>query len=162
KSVSITPTSANVNVAQQLIVTAVVTLTDSSTSTNTTVTWEVNGTTSNTSCGSIAASTTNQLQGIYTAPSTVPSSSCGVSGGTLGQVAITAVATQSNTSNSSSGGIVTSNTAIVTVGTALGLAVRPPSAAVPAGGSQQFSVLLNGVAGGASWSLSSTSGGNLG
>jgi len=101
KSVSITPTSANVNVAQQLIVTAVVTLTDSSTSTNTTVTWEVNGTTSNTSCGSIAASTTNQLQGIYTAPSTVPSSSCGVSGGTLGQVAITAVATQSNTSNSS-------------------------------------------------------------
>jgi len=80
----------------------------------------------------------------------------------LGQVAITAVATQSDTSNVSSGGSVTSNTAIVTVGTALGLAVSPPSAAVPAGGSQQFSVLLNGVAGGASWSLSSASGGNLG
>jgi hypothetical protein len=157
KSIAISPTSATVNIAQQVTFTAVVTLTDSTVSTTTTVTWEVNGSTSDTGCGSIAASPDDQLEGIYTAPAAVPSATCGVTGGTLGQVAITAVTTQTGTSSSSSSsstsGTVTSNTAVVTVGVVLGLTVSPVSAAVPAGGSQQFSALLNGLASGASWTL---------
>ena len=168
KSVAISPTSASVNLAQQITFTAVVTLNNSSTSTTTTVTWEVNGSTSDSGCGTIAASPDDQLEGIYTAPAVEPSGSCGVTGGTLGQVAVTAVTTQTGTSttasssSSSTNGIVTSNTAIVTVGTVVGLAVSPPSAAVPAGGTQQFSAILNGLAAGATWTLSSSSGGNLG
>lgn len=165
KTIAITPTSASVNLGQQVTFTAVVTLNDSTTSTTTTVTWEVNGSTSDNGCGTIAASPDDQLEGIYTAPAVVPSSSCGVTGGTLGQVAITAVTTQtgtSTTSSSSTSGTVTSNTATVTVGAVLGLTVSPPTAGVPAGGSQQFSAILNGLAAGASWTLTSTSGGNLG
>jgi len=154
KSVTITPSSATVNVNQQVTFTAVVTLTDSTVSTTTTVTWEINGSTSDTGCGSIASSPNDQLEGIYTAPVAVPSGSCGITGGSLGQVAVTAVATQtSSSSSSSSSGTVTSNMAVVTVGVVLGLSVSPVSAAVPAGGSQQFSAILNGLAGGASWTL---------
>jgi hypothetical protein len=166
KSVTVSPASASVNIDAETTLTATVTLTNSSTSTTTTVTWEVNGVAGgNAQCGTISASPSNQLEGIYTAPGAVPSSSCGVTGGKLGEVAVTAVASQTNSSSSSSSsssGTVISNTAILTVGTVLGLTVSPPSAAVPAGGSQQFSAILNGVAGGASWSLSSSSGGNLG
>ncbi len=163
-SVSISPTSTSVNVAGQADFTAVVTLHNSTTSTTTTISWQVDGVPSgNSTCGTIAPSPTDQLEGIYTAPAAVPSSSCGVTGGTLGQVAVTAVATQSTCSSSSSSACeVTSNTAVVTVGGIIGLSVSPASAAVPAGGSQQFTALLNGVASGASWSLSSASGGNLG
>jgi hypothetical protein len=167
KSVAISPTSTSVNLDQQVTFNAVVTLNNSSTSTTTTVTWEVNGSTSDTGCGTIAPSPDDQLEGVYTAPAVVPSGSCGVTGGTLGQVAIIAVTSQTGTSSSASStsstsGTLTSNTAIVTVGTVLGLTVSPPSAGVPAGGTQQFSAILNGLAAGASWSLSSTLGGNLG
>lgn len=161
KSVSITPATASVNINEQVDFTAVVTLNNSTTSTTTTVTWEINGSTTNTACGTITPSPTDQLVGIYTAPPTVPTVTCG-SGLQLGQVAITAVASQATTSGSSTTGTVTSNTAVVTVGVVLGLAVSPPSASVPAGGSQQFSALLNGSPVGASWTLSSSSGGNLG
>lgn len=148
KSIAITPTSTSVNVYQQVAFIAVVTLSNSKVSTTTTVTWEVNGTTSDTGCGTIAASSSDQLEGIYTAPAAVPSGSCGVTGGTVGQVAITAVATQTDSS-----GTVTSNTAVVTVGVKLGLSVSPLSAAVPAGGSQPFTAVLNGLPTSASWTL---------
>jgi hypothetical protein len=161
KTVAITPTSASVSIAGQTQFTAVVTLVNSTTSTTTTVTWDVDGVAGgNASCGTIAPLSTDQLVGVYTAPATVPTSSCG-SALQLGQVAITATASQTTTTSSS--GLVTSNTAIVTIGVVLGLSVSPPSAAVPAGGTQQFSALLNGVASGATWSLTSSSeGGNLG
>jgi len=164
RSVAITPTSAPVSIGAQTQFTAIVTLTDSTVSTTTTVTWDVNGTAGgNAQCGTIAPLASDQLVGVYTAPQFVPTTSCGA-GLQLGQVAITAVASQttSSTSSSSSTGTITSNIAVVTIGVVLGLAVTPPSAAVPAGGNQQFSALLNGVASGASWSLSSSSGGNLG
>jgi len=162
RSVAVTPASTSVSIGGQAQFTAVVTLTDSTVSTTTTVTWDVNGVAGgNAQCGTIAPLGTDQLVGVYTAPQSVPASSCGT-GLQLGQVAITAVASQTTTSSSSSTGTITSNIAVVTIGVVLGLAVTPPSAAVPAGGSQQFSALLNGVASGASWSLSSSSGGNLG
>ena len=166
KSVAITPTSESVSIGGQAQFTAVVTLTDSTVSTTTTVSWNVDGVAGgNAQCGTIEPLGTDQLVGVYTAPPTVPAISCGA-GLSLGEVAITAVASQSTTSTSSSSsstvGTVTSNTAVATIGVVLGLSVSPPSAAVPAGGTQQFSALLNGVASGATWSLSSGSGGNLG
>ena len=162
KSVAITPASAPVSIGGQAEFTAVVTLTDSTLSTTTTVTWDVDSMAGgNAQCGTITPLASDQLVGVYTAPQSVPGSSCGA-GLQLGQVAITAVVSQTTSSSSSSTGTITSNIAVVTIGVVLGLAVTPPSAAVPAGGSQQFSALLNGVASGASWSLSSTSGGNLG
>jgi len=161
-SVAITPTSESVSIGAQAQFTAVVTLTDSSVSTTTTVSWEVNGVVGgNTQCGTIAALATDQLVGVYTAPQSVPTSSCGTAL-QLGQIAITAVATGTTASSSSSTGTVTSNTAVVTIGVVLGLTVSPSTVAVPAGGTQKFLALLNGVASGASWSLSSTSTGNLG
>jgi hypothetical protein len=163
KSVAITPASASVSISGQSQFTAVVTLNNSTVSSTTTVTWEVDAVAGgNSTCGTIEPLATDQLVGVYTAPTAVPTTSCGT-GLQLGQVAITAVASQTaGSSSSSTTGTVTSNTSIVTIGVVLGLSVSPPSAAVPAGGTQQFSALLNGVASGASWSLSSSSTGNLG
>lgn len=161
-SVSISAASTTVPVNGQDNITATVNLTNSSTSTTTTVSWEVNGVAGGSAaCGTIAPSSTDQLVGIYTAPPTVPTSSCG-STAQLGEVAVTAVASQ--TSSSSSTGSVTSNTVILTIGSGLGLSLSPSSVIVPAGGNSQFSALLNGVSTAASWTLSSTSGeaGNLG
>jgi hypothetical protein len=94
----------------------------------------------------------------------VPTASCGITGGQLGEVAITAVGSQTNSSSTT--GTVTSNTATVTVGVQLGLTISPVSANVPAGGTQQFGAELNGVPAGVNWSLSSSSasasGANLG
>jgi len=166
KSVAITPTSESVSIGGQAQFTAVVTLNNSTVSSTTTVTWEVDGVAGgNSACGTITALATDQLVGVYTAPASVPTTTCG-SGLQLGEVAITAVASptgSSTPSTSSTPGTVTSNIATVTIGVVLGLTVSPPSASVPAGGTQQFSALLNGVASGASWSLSATTaGGNLG
>jgi len=164
KSVAITPTSVTVPINTQADFTATVTLTDSTTSSTTTVTWEVNGVSGgNSTVGTIVPSTTDELVGIYTAPSAVPTTSSG-SGEQVGQVNITAVATQGTSSSTSSSGTVTSNTAIVTVSVGLGLSVSPTSAIVPAGGTSQFTAILNSVQTAASWALSSTSGsgGNLG
>jgi hypothetical protein len=161
-SITITASAASTPVNGQITFTAVVKLSDSSTSTTTTVSWEVDGVAGgNPGCGSIAPFSTDQLQATYEAPGTVPTSSCG-STTQLGQVAVTAVATQTGTSGSSNNGSVTSNTVIVTVGSGLGLSVTPPSANVPAGGTAQFTALLNGVPTAAAWTLSSTSGGGGG
>lgn len=163
-SVNITPTAATVPINTEADFTATVNLTNSSVSTTTTVTWEVNGIAGgNSTVGTIVPSTTDQLVGVYTAPAAVPTTSSG-SGEQVGQVNITAVAQQTTSSSSSSSGTVTSNTAIVTVSVGLGLSVTPGSEIVPAGGNQQFTAILNGVQTAASWALSSTAGtgGDLG
>jgi hypothetical protein len=131
----------------QTTFTAVVNLANSTVSTSTTVTWEVNGVSGGDlgTIGSIEPSPDNQLEGIYTAPGSVPSQT--ISGVTqVGQVAITAVTTQTTTTKGqSTTGTVTSNTAIVTVGSGAGLTVSPTTPTVPAGATQQFTALLNGL-----------------
>jgi len=150
QKVTISASTSSVPITGQSTLTAVVTLNNSKTSTTTTVTWEVNGIANgSSSCGTITPSTDDQLVATYTAPNFVPNTTCG-SGLQLGQVAITAVASQSTSSTT---GTVTSNILDITITFTLGLAVSPPSASVPAGGTQQFTALLNGVATGASWTL---------
>ena len=162
KTVQITASTTTTPVNGTITFTAQVNLNNSSTSTTTTVSWQVNAMAGGDSeCGTIAPFSTDQLQATYEAPGTVPTSSCG-STTQLGQVAVTAVATQTDTSGSSNTGSVTSNTVIVTVGSGLGLSVTPLSSNVPAGGTAQFTALLNGVPTAAAWTLSSTSGGDGG
>ncbi len=161
RSVAITPTSITVPLNTSTDFTAVVTLDNSSTSTTTTVTWEVNGISGgNSTVGTIVPSTTDALVGVYTAPEQVPTTSSG-NGEQVGQVNITAV-TQQNTTNTSGAGTVTSNTAIVTVGSGTGLVLTPSSANVPAGGSFQFSATYNNLPTAATWTATSSSGGNIG
>jgi hypothetical protein len=156
KSISITPTAANVQVNTTINLTAMVTLSTSTGSTDTAVTWQVNGIAGGSSAvGTIVTSTTDEQVGVYTAPSVTPVDN-------NGQVMITATAPQdpSNTTNTT---IITSNTSIITVGVGQGLAVSPATATVPAGGTFQFSALLNSIAdANARWSVSSTSAGNIG
>lgn len=153
KSVSITPTSvSSLPVNQTAEFTATVTLDNSSVSTSTTVTWEVNGAAGGSSTvGTITASSVDQNVGVYTAPSVVPSPAT---------VNITAVVQPTSSSSSSSTtATVTSNTATVTIGIGLGLAITPTGATVQAGKSQQFTALLNSVQDpAATWSISSGSG----
>ena len=156
-SISISPTTATVPVNTTSQFVATVKLSNSSTTTNTTVTWEVNGVAGGTSStGTIAPSTTDVQVGIYTAPSVAP-------GGTdNGMVDVTAVATQLG-STSTTPETITSNTAVVTVGAGTGLAITPSTTTVPAGGSHQFTATLNSVADpNATWAISSASGGDIG
>jgi hypothetical protein len=163
-SISITPTAITVGINEQVDFTATVTLVNSTVSTNTAVTWQVNGTTGgNSTVGTIAASTTDADVGVYTAPAVVPTTTTsGVT--TNGQVTVTAIITQSSTSSSSSSSTtITSNTAIVTIGPGTGLAVSPTQATVPADGTFQFTATLNNVTDtGAQWSVSSSNGGDIG
>ena len=157
-SVSITPTAVTVPVNTTTQFVATVNLSNSTTTTNTTVTWQVNGVAGgNATTGTIAPSTTDVQVGIYTAPAVAP-------GGTNnGQVDVTAVATQIDTSSGSTTTTVTSNTAVVTIGAGTGLAVTPTSTTVPAGGSHLFTATLNDVADpNATWSISSQNGGDIG
>jgi hypothetical protein len=164
-SVSITPAGTaaapiSVSINQTANFTAAVNLTDGTTSTSTTVTWEVNGVAGGSATtGTIVASTTNAQMGIYTAPSVVPSTN-------NGQVNITAVAPKNPGPASAMGSstdTVTSNTSVVQIGAGLALAVTPQMAIVPAGGTSQFSARLNGLADpNATWSASSSNGGDVG
>ncbi len=157
-SVSITPTTATVPVNTTTQFVATVNLSNSSTTTNTTVTWEVNGVAGgNSTTGTIAPSTTDVQVGIYTAPAVAP-------GGTdNGMVDVTAVATQLDSSTGMTTTTVTSNTAVVTVGAGTGLAITPTTTTVPAGGSHQFTATLNSVADpNATWTISSSNGGDIG
>lgn len=158
-SVAITPSSITVPINTQTDFTAVVKLNNSSTSTTTTLTWEVNGTAGGSSTlGTIVPSTVDAEVGVYTAPAAVPSTGTSV----VGQVSITAVA-QQNTSSTTSTTTVTSNTATVTIGVGTGLAVTPTTAIVPAGASHQFAALLNNAADpAATWTVSSSGGGDPG
>lgn len=158
-SVAIDPTAITVPINTQTDFTAVVKLNDSSTSTTTTITWEVNGTAGGSSTlGTIVPSTIDSEVGVYTAPAAVPST------GTtqVGQVSITAVA-QQDTSSTTSTKTVTSNTAVVTIGVGSGLTVTPTTAIVPAGAGHQFSALLNNAADpAATWTVTSSGGGDAG
>ncbi len=170
-SVSITPSTATVNLGAQTDFTAVVNLSNTTTTTSvsTAVTWEVNGIVGgNSSIGTIISSTTDNQVGVYTAPAVVPSTN-------NGQVNITAVAQQTSTtstttsttttstSTTSNGTTVTSNTAVVTIGAAAGYSTSPSVSTVPAGGTVQFSSALNGVTdGNTTWTVSSGGGGNPG
>ncbi|MGH9747055.1 MAG: beta strand repeat-containing protein [Candidatus Acidiferrales bacterium] len=154
KSVTISPTAATVPVNTTTQFTAVVNLTDSTTTTNTAVTWQVNGVAGGSATtGTIAPSTIDVQVGIYTAPAVAP-------GGTdNGQVDITAVATQTTTSTTTTPVLITSNTAVVTVGAGEGLAVSPLTTTVPAGGSRLFAATLNSVADpNATWSIAPSNG----
>ncbi len=158
-SVTIDPTAITVPINTQTDFTAVVKLNNSSTSTTTTITWEVNGTAGGSSTlGTIVPSTVDAEVGVYAAPAAVPST--GTS--TVGQVSITAVA-QQNTSSTTSTQMVTSNTATVTIGVGAGLSVTPTTAIVPAGAGHQFSALLNNAADpAATWTVTSSGGGDAG
>ena len=162
-AVSITPTSGSVSVNQQLEFLANVTVSGSTSSnpvtTNTTVTWSVNNIVGgNSTLGTIVNDPNDAQAGVYTAPSTVPSTNSG-------QVSITASA-QRNPNGSASGGAntpVTSNAASLTITPGLGLLIGNTTSTVFAGGSWQFNATFNGVADvNATWAISSTNGGNIG
>ncbi|MGA8872810.1 MAG: hypothetical protein WB460_16810 [Candidatus Acidiferrales bacterium] len=161
-SVAITPTTATVPLNGTTEFTAVVNLTNSSTSTSTStvVTWEVNGVAGgSTATGTIVSSTTDEQVGVYTAPGVVPSSN-------NGNVNITAVAPQNpnSTTSTTSSATVTSNTAVVKIGAGGGLVITEQTTLpVPAGTSRQFAATLNGLNDpNATWTVSSTNGGDVG
>lgn len=160
-SVAITPTSANVGINGTTEFTATVNLTNSSTSTSTStvVTWEVNGVAGgSTATGTIVPLSTDEQVGVYTAPGAVPSTN-------NGQVNITAVAPQNpnSTTSTTSSATVTSNTAVVTIGVGEGLAITELTTSVPAGATHQYAATLNGLNDpNATWSVSSTNGGDIG
>jgi hypothetical protein len=149
QSVKITPATQTVGVNEQFFpFTALVTLTDSTTSSTATVTWEVNGVAGGdlATIGSIVASADDPLEATYTAPPAVPTTS--IAGVTeLGQVSVTAVATQTvtNSKSTTTSPSVTSNTAIVTVGAGQGLTISPLTPTVAANQVQPFTALLNGL-----------------
>jgi hypothetical protein len=160
-SVAITPTSANVPINGTAEFTATVNLTNSSTlsSTSTVVTWEVNGVAGgSTATGTIVASTTDLQVGVYTAPGIVPSTN-------NGEVNITAVAPQNpnSTTTTTTSATITSNTAVITIGVGEGLAITELTTSVPSGATHQFAATLNGLSDpNATWSVSSTNGGDIG
>ena len=158
-SVTIDPTAITVPINTQAQFTAVVKLDNSSTSTTTTLTWEVNGTAGGSATlGTIVPSSIDSQVGVYTAPAAVPSTGTSQ----VGQVSITAVA-QQDTSSTTSTKTVTSNTAVVTIGVGSGLTVTPTTAIVPAGAGHQFSALLNNAADpAATWTVTSSGGGDAG
>jgi len=159
-SVTITPTTATVQINETTQFNATVNLSSgsSATSTSTAVTWEVNGVAGGSATtGTIVADSADVQVGIYTAPHVVPSTN-------NGQVTIAAVAPQDpNSTTTTTGPTVTSNTATVTIGLGQGLAITTTSATVAAGGGFQFGATLNGLVDlNATWSVSSANGGNLG
>ncbi len=158
-SVTISPASATVQINEQAEFTAQVALanTTDTSSTTTIVTWYVNGVAGGSaSTGTIQTSTLDQLVGVYTAPSVVPETNSG-------QINVTATTPQvpGSTTNVN---LITSNTAIATVGIGTGLSVSPLTATVFAGQTVPFAAILNNVATtqGIAWSVSSTAGGNIG
>jgi hypothetical protein len=133
---------------------ATVTLSDSTITTNTAVTWQVNGTDGgNATVGTIVPSTTDVNVGVYTAPGVVPTTN-------NGEVMITAIITQSATCGSTATATITSNIVTITIGAGAGLAVTPTQETVRAGASFQFQALLNSVVdSSATWTVSPTTGG---
>ena len=151
-SVMISPTSGTADLNTEFDLTADVHLSNNNDSTSTAVTWQVNGIGGgNLTVGTITNSPSDSQIGIYTAPKIAPTNN-------NGQVMITATAPQvpSSTTNTN---VVTSNTAIITVGAGLGLTIMPTTRTVGAGGAFQFSAFLNSVAdANAIWTVSSTTG----
>lgn len=152
RSVSIAPATVTVPINGNAQFTATITLDNSTISTTTTVTWQVNGVAGgNSTYGTIVPSSVDSEVGIYTAPAAEPPSGQ--------EVPITAVVQQTTSSSSTTPPTVTSNTAYVTVGSGLGLSITPRGATVAAGGSQTFGAFLNGLPdSAATWSVTSASG----
>ena len=101
---------------------------------NSTITWSVSGSAN----GSVKANGSGQ--GVYTAPSSVPSPA---------EIAVTAT----------SGGF--SATAVVTVTAAQGVEVSPSAASIAAGSQQMFAAMVNGAAAtGVTWQVNGTAGGD--
>jgi hypothetical protein len=154
-AITITATATTVPLGGQTDFNATVTLANSTITTNTTVTWQVNGVSGgNAQIGTITPSTTDVDVGIYTAPAVAPSTN----------VNVTAIITQSTSSTSTATTTITSNTISLTIGAGTGLTLTPTGATVPAGGTHQFTAEVNNVvdSSGVSWSVSSTDGGNIG
>lgn len=152
-AISITgPTT--VGLGDQITFAATVTLANSTITTNTTVTWQVNGVTGGSSTtGTIASSSTAQNQGIYTAPQKVPGTN----------INITAIITETPNANSTSTTTITSNSIEVNIGSGAGLTIAPTAARVNAGATFQFTAEFNSVVdANATWSVSSANGGNVG
>jgi hypothetical protein len=134
---------------------ATVTLANSTITTNTAVTWQVNGATGgNSTTGTIVASSTAQNQGVYTAPLKVPSTT----------IDITAIIVETPNTNSTNTTTITSNTFQVSIGSGTGLlSITPTQATVPAGGTRQFTADFNSVLDtNVTWSVSSANGGEVG
>lgn len=135
-SIVISPTSATLSPGASQDFSAQVTLANSQITTNTNVTWQVNGTNGGTAAtGTIVASTVDANVGVYTAPAHVPSTN----------INITAVIVENSSSSSTSTTTITSNEATVSFGGVAGLSITPMQATVGAGGFQQFEANLDGV-----------------
>jgi hypothetical protein len=156
-SVTITPGAASVGILNQQEFQAVVNLTNGTESTNTTVTWQVNGVTNGSAAtGTIGPSPTDNQVGVYTAPPVVPATD-------NGEVDITAVVDQTDSTSTTTPVTVTSNTAVITVTIELGLTVTPALATVEAGGTKQFTAIQNELPDSSvTWGVSSVNGGNVG
>jgi len=129
-SVSVTPATAQVYAGVTAKFTASVTG-----ASNTAVTWQVNGKTNGNSTNGTISTT-----GLYTAPSSVPSSST---------VTITAISQENSNAH---------NSASVTILPAAVVAISPAAATVASGGMQQFQALNNGSAAtSVSWSVAGAS-----
>jgi hypothetical protein len=124
-AIAISPTTVTLPVSTSQQFTASV-----SNATDTSVTWQVNGT-----AGGSATYGTISSTGTYTAPAAVPSTA----------ITVTAVSVADTTKTA---------TAAVTITNANKLVVAPTQATVPAGGQQTFSVSLGTTAIDAVWSLS--------
>lgn len=135
-TVTISPTNPSVAGATTQQFTATVTG-----STNTAVTWQVNGVT-----GGDATNGTISTTGLYTAPTVLP---------TTTTVSVTAVS-QADTTK-------TSSTLVTLTAPAVTISISPTSATVPAGGTQQFTptVTVTGSTNNAvTWSVSGVQGGD--
>lgn len=144
-------TSATVALGGQLEFAATVTLADSTITTNTAVTWQVNGATGgNPTTGTIVSSSTGTNEGIYTAPQKVPNTN----------INITAIITETPNSNSTSTTTITSNSIGVGIGSGTGLlSISPGQVTVRAGATQPFTAEFNNVVdSNATWSVSLTTG----
>jgi hypothetical protein len=155
-AVTITPDAASVQVNNIAEFTANVTLSNTTSTTSTVVTWSVNGAVGGSSTvGTIVPSPTDAQVGVYTAPAAVPTTNDG-------QVNITAAAPVDPSSTTSTA-LVTSNTAIVTITIGQGLQVTPAATTVSASGHFTFSATLNGVADpNVTWSIVAANGANVG
>lgn len=156
-AITVTTPTNTVGLGTTANFTAEVTLANSTITTSTAVTWQVNGTDGgNSTIGTIVPSPTDVNVGVYTAPTVVPTTN-------NGEVMITAIITQSATCGSTATATITSNIVTITIGAGAGLTVTPIQETVRAGASFQFEALLNSVAySGATWSVSSTNGGDVG
>lgn len=132
-TISISPTTASVEIGNTFQFTATVRNT-----TNTAVTWQVNDVTGgNATVGTISAS------GVYTAPAAVPNPNT---------VTVKAVS-QADTTKSAS--------ATVTITLIISVTVAPPAVTVPAGATQQFTATVENTGNTAvTWSVNGVAGGD--